>query len=518
MNGLLYTLTLEEPILAGGLGGEPNSAQSLLYVPGGALRGAFIQAFDGKMDADSVDFRRLFLNGDTCYLNAYPLVKGERALPAPMTWQVERKPLPNAPKKVYRKAPQGLDTKSASFAFWTLTGDSLHSVEVDWQINVHTQRDAVRGRSTSEAGAVYRYIALPAGMQLRGAILTKTPEDAKALKNSLDGKTILLGKARTAGYGAARIDLKLLPIDWQEWKSSGNLDGDVTLTLLSPAIVRDGNGQYSLDPADALKTCLGDKVRVSPVHRRAMLIGGFNRTWGLPLPQMAAIAPGSVFTVTGAEAAKLKALAENGFGERQAEGFGRIALNLDLPKDEMIVQDAPVDVASISGAALPAGDKLAKQMLERLMRRELDKQVISTARSLATAYKGGLPNSQLSRWRIILRDALPKKDIKRVSEFCEKSKGKPGWKKMEKARLSLGDNKSMRLTEWIEAMLENVDGLTQAFGNEFKPTMKLGTVTLSASDYYDEYRLRLMDAVMAVLSKQNNTADEAVKVEGGANG
>ena len=515
MNGYLYTLTLQEPVLAGGLDGEPNSAQSLPYIPGGAVRGAFIQAFTGALDAENEDFRRLFLSGETCYLNAYPLVGGQRALPTPRTWLVARKPTPDADKKVYRQPSANIETKSASFAFWTMANNSLNRVDMDWQVNVHTLRDAQLGRSTSEAGAVYRYVALPAGMQLQGAILTQSAEakeGLKKIKDSLRGKIILLGKARTAGYGAVKIELQEMSADWQEWGLPGNLTDNVTLTLLSPAIVRDANGQNSLDPTAVLKARLGNSVGVEAIQRASVVIGGFNRAWGLPLPQMTAIAAGSVFSVTGAQAADLQKLAETGFGERRAEGFGRVALNLDLPASEMPLVDSPLALVAPKPASLANNNALARIMLERLMRRDLDTQVLRVARSLSDGYQGGLSNSQLSRWRVILRDALPKRDVQRVRDFCEKAKGKPGWKKMEKARLSL-DDKKPRLTEWIESTLAGDKDWQRAWETHFQRVRKIGDVTLSAEIFADEYRLRLMDAVLAILSKQNNGTEK-----GGANG
>lgn len=55
-----------------------------------------------------------------------------------------------------------LDTKSAPFSFWQIDDEALHSADEKWQVtNIHTQRDAVRGRATTDAGAVYRYISLP---------------------------------------------------------------------------------------------------------------------------------------------------------------------------------------------------------------------------------------------------------------------------------------------------------------------------------------------------------------------
>ena len=47
MDGFTYTLTLQEPVLANSLGGDPNSANSLFYIPGGLVRGAAINAYNG---------------------------------------------------------------------------------------------------------------------------------------------------------------------------------------------------------------------------------------------------------------------------------------------------------------------------------------------------------------------------------------------------------------------------------------------------------------------------------------
>jgi CRISPR-associated protein Csx10 len=511
MNGFLYTLTIEEPVLANSLGGDPNSANSLFYIPGGALRGAFIQAYGAKQDAADKNFRRLFLSGETRYLNAYPLVNDNRALPTPLTWQVKSKSAPGEKaKKVYRdiaSVPKDNDgkyinTKNAPFKFWFLDGNTLRSIDEEWQVNVHTQRDAVRGRATTDAGAVYRYIALPAGMKLQGVVLTQNSEDAQTLEALLKGKSILLGKARTAGYG--RVSIKTAPLDknWREIDQSFAPSETSTLTLLSPALVRDENGQFSLEIEPALKAHLGEQIKLTQVHRRPEIIGGFNRKWGLPLPQVTAIAAGSVFTVIGATAEKLGELEAGGIGERRAEGFGRVVVNLDLPSAEVLWEEIGLHLGTMAAGSLPENDRLANQMLTRLLKRDLDEQTIRAARkAVPESYNGSIPNSQLSRWRVILRDALPKRDIKRVKEFCESSKGKPGWKKMERARIRIGDA-SPRLTEWIESALDDPNALSQAWETDFKPERKLGSNPIQVDEGLNvEYRLRLLDAVLAVMAK-----------------
>src|SRR5690606_3579638 len=58
-------------------------------------------------------------------------------------------------------------------------------------------------------------------------------------------------------------------------------------------------------------------------------VGGFNRKWKLPLPQMPALGMGSVFVYPANQLspADLADLVEKRIGERRVDGFGRIAVN-----------------------------------------------------------------------------------------------------------------------------------------------------------------------------------------------
>lgn len=492
MNGFLFTLSLQEPVLANSLNGEPNSANSLYYIPGGLIRGAAVNAYGGKKDANDDTFRRLFLNGKTRFLNAYPLSKdGKRTHPTPLKF----------------KKPKYFDASEYS----SIEGGKILALEEEWQINVHTQRDAKLGHATTEAGAVYRYIALPAGMTLQGAVITESNEDAETLKTLLNNKSLLLGKARTAGYGHAVLNTDPLG-DWQKFASTTT---DIfTITLLSPTIVRDEYGQPTLDISHALKTRLGlDALTIEEASQKSEVVGGFNRTWGLPLPQVTALAAGSYFKIeANVDAKKLQALQETGIGERRAEGFGWVAVNLELPES---VEDSAWKTISLftaqkSGGKSKLGENAtAKLMVKRLAKRELDQAVIHAAREMAEEYKGNVPNSQLSRWRVITRDVLEKRgendkrDISRLQKFMEESKGKAGWQKMERARVKV-HSATPRLTEWIEDLLKQPDELQKALGEATKTSFSLGTNAFALTENTNvEYRLRLLDAVLAVMAKKN---------------
>jgi len=502
MNGFLYTLTLEEPVLANSLGGEPNSANSLFYIPGGLVRGAVIGAYAGAKDSTDDIFRDLFLNGKTRYLNAYPLMKSQRTLPIPVKFK----------KPKYSEAGD----------FGQLKVDAIEALEEVWQINVHTQRDAERGRSTTDSGAIYRYIALPVGLQFQGVVIG---DGAEKVRKLLDNTIILLGKARTAGYGRVRATVSDLPGNWMEGGhvSLPETSTKFTLTLLSPALVRDANGQFSTDISTALGSHISEIEKIESVYK-SEIVGGFNRTWGLPLPQVTAVAAGSVFTITtknSVTAEKLHGLEAIGLGERRAEGFGSLAINLSMPElaaDEKWSAISPETLPMFeSESELPK--EVTELMLSRLLRRDMDALILTASRDAtsdlkeSTSKEDVVPNSQLSRWRVILRDALSRKDeivekengkqekydlVGRMLKFheTENKKRSAAWIKMEKARVN-----QISLAKWIEEVLKEPNALSDNLGTVSLPERRLGVHIQTANDA--EYRLLLIDAVLARIVKIN---------------
>src|SRR5205085_3948220 len=81
------TLTLEAPVVLTLPGGDPNSAQSMSFIPGSAVRGAAARVLAG---AGAEEFRRLILSGEVCYLNAYVLHGTRRCLPTPVSFRREK--------------------------------------------------------------------------------------------------------------------------------------------------------------------------------------------------------------------------------------------------------------------------------------------------------------------------------------------------------------------------------------------------------------------------------------------
>jgi CRISPR-associated protein Csx10 len=529
--GFTYTLILKEPVLANSLSGDTNSARSLSFIPGGLVRGALIQNYGGIKQADDADFQRLFLNGKTRFLHAYPVCGGKRMLPTPLAWKTYKDD-PNHKRGIVNFSKAVISdpkVKKAPFPFYSVKDDVVIKVKQQWQVNVHTQRDAVFGRAKGQGkGTVFRYEALPAGLHLQGVILADNEDDVTKIKELLQG-SILLGKARTAGYGQAEVKVgENLSPGWREDEYSEAPAGRVNefqVTFLSDAILRDENGQLTLDLLPALKAKLKvEDLEVKNTFCQMEIVGGFNRQWGLPLPQSQAVAAGSVFVLTsasGVEETALRKIEMRGMGERTSEGFGRLSIGVN-PKDGFELRNGEVTFEVRQSGDMSASEALvADLMLKRLLRRELDERVLGAVIEATKVYKGGVKNSQLSRWRVYLRGAIgsPENGLAKIREFYNKEdeRNTPSWQKMTRAKVRIKQKESengrnvvklveKRLTEWMESLIEEKADvwLMLGYDGSQQPMKTIGSQTYDANkELRVDYSLRLMDAVLASMTKKN---------------
>ena len=95
------------------------------------------------------------------------------------------------------------------------------------------------------------------------------------------------------------------------------------VNLLSPAIFHDQYGQPSLKPL--IKSDNSTWLEPARSFVKTVLIGGYNRKWGMPVPQVIAAKAGSVYVYAGTVPKALKL--QGSLGERTKEGFGRYAVN-----------------------------------------------------------------------------------------------------------------------------------------------------------------------------------------------
>lgn len=468
MKAIIFSLHTQQPLLATSFQGDPNSDVSYSFIPGSMIRGAIIghymkQHQISDLDLSNDEVKRLFFDSSkTQYLNAYLLSQeGKRTLPVPRCLFKDKDLELN---RVYNwSSEQDQDElKKPKFIgeqYFIKKGDSIILYEEKRRINIHNQRDRQKGRSTQTKvnrktqhregeGEIFRYEAIDAGQKFQAVILCSNDTDAEIINNLLNSSLdIWMGGSQSAGYGHTKIeDLKLVN-NWNEVEipASDRIERDnFTVTLLSDLILRDEWGQYCVIPpshtnktpvplTQKLEKVLNTKLKPKFSYASNNIVGGFNKKWGLPLPQVPVLSAGSVFVFDNIDITpeQIQQLETQGIGERRNEGFGRIAINwlteeyFHLRKSQEKQSDKPVLENEISF-------NLAHKMAERLLSQKLEQVLLKEIGRLKI--EGNISNSQLSRVQLVARQALSTGDCKMVLSLLD----------------NLPTNAKKQLEEWLK--------------------------------------------------------------------
>jgi CRISPR-associated protein Csx10 len=248
-----------------------------------------------------------------------------------------------------------------------------------------------------------------------------------------------------------------------------------------------------------------ETIHAQQAFKQAGLVAGFNRKWGLPLPQTLAIQAGSVFTFVSDQPlsqSKLAALVSNGLGERRAEGFGRVAINgwpYTQPRFQLAAEEQdPQKIVppGLSGESL----RLARLMTRRHQQRTLERQLAQAINEIQL--RKPPKKSQLGGLRVVLRTALAEQKTATALDYLRKMRP-AGRRQFEQARVVRA---RQNLYDWLEVQLETPDGVWELLSYQPSNHNPLG-LDLTIADNADEqlavtYTLRLLDGVLAKATKQ----------------
>jgi len=510
MIALTFKFHLKEPLLATALAGDPNSSVSLPFIPGSMLRGALIARYCATHPvpnaADDPTCRRLFFDGQVRYLHAYPVDRvGQRTLPVPFSWRVEK----GTETPVYDTSVELADLeqpKPLGKPFCWLEDNEIELYEPAKQINVHTQRDRKMGRATDKAGAVFQYEAIAAGETFGGVILCIDEAAADEIEALLAPDLLSMGGSRGAGYGLVEIqkvqrstDCDEVPVTLDDLSPGDQL----AITLLSDALIRDGNGQYMayLSP-EYLGSRLNAHLELVPEHThvQSAIVGGFNRKWGLPLPQTPVARAGSVYVFRVQETVSVNSLDQlmkEGIGERRVEGFGRVAVNWHSDYELLRLREAKEPVPAFApGPLSDTSTALARTMAERMMRRTLGHRLVEHVNRLQIT--GPITNSQLSRLRVIARSALAEQGVERIGSYLDTLQ-ETAQKQFAGARIG-----KQPLLEWLKDHLSaSPDQVWHGLGMAQSDLPSVGNVQAAwTAALAREYTIRLIDGVLVKATRE----------------
>ncbi len=535
MKAITFLLKTEQPLLATSFQGDPNSDVSYPYIPGSMIRGALISRYlklPGKQSIDIVTdeiSRRLFFDGTTRYLNAYPnSQENKRSLPTLLSWRKEKgKEFKDTKDKIdvydlsISKNDDLQSPKSLNEPFWVEDGKNIRLYSVDRRINIHNLRDRRKGRSASDKldpqtrqviekrdGEIFRYDAIDTGQTFQGAILYDEV-DEKTIQYLLNISDIWLGGSRSAGYGHVKIisDIKFNN-SWSEIKTSPekrNSDNILKITLLSDLILRDDCGQYAaIPPTQLIAEFLGKQseeletsVNEYKTYMDSVFVGGFNRKWGLPLPQVIAVKAGSVFVYEGVAvtAEQICQLETTGIGERRAEGFGRVAVNLRLENSQFVAsKPEPKKYLPRNQRQLETEEShnLARQMAERILRQKLEELLLDRVKEFKLN-PNRMTNSQLSRLIIVARKSL---DIncRQPLDLLLENLPSNARTKYDRTKVS-GQSLNQKIKDWLDYPKSWIDG-------HLEPVAIANEAAILTDELALEYTLRLIMAIAKNATKE----------------
>lgn len=529
MKALPIYLTLEEPLLAPALNGDPNSAVSYPFIPGSLIRGALISKYTQSQPPVDLPLETgdRFFNGKTRFLNAYLIgPEQSRALPLPLSWQREK--LEHPLTSIYDLSTGAKPTQGRKLSqpFYARHKGQIVLLDPVKQFNVHTRReDRVMGRATEDSGAVFRYEALAPNQMFVGTVLF---DDDQAAEDLFGDGRLFLGGSRSTAYGQVMVTTGQALSDWREIGSQTGQVVDIpagsrfTLTLLSDLILQDERGQYStrvmgkdlarwFDPVSAKL-----EVAIEQVFKAEGMVGGFNRKWGLPLTQLPVIQAGSVFVLQAKveiPAQAINRLEAQGIGQRRVDGFGRVAITRTgsvteavLPVYQAAKPETPLSETAPVPVSLPdkASRKLAETMYKRLIRAKMEERLNVFVNQQVKLVPNGISPNQLARLRVEVRGHLagatgqsPQKVLEWVGKFRS-----TGRKQYEQARVN-----HESLLNWVEQRLKSPQEVWQILGIELAKmplahlkSLEVNQITSSA--FAAETTLRLIDGVLAKLAKE----------------
>ncbi|SKB11347.1 conserved hypothetical protein [Planktothrix sp. PCC 11201] len=561
MKAVTFLLHTQQPILATSLQGDPNSDVSHPYIPGSMIRGMLISRYLRQYPPtqadilDNDDVKRLFFDGKNCYLNAY-FCDFDKA--KPLDSENQKRTLPT-PLSLYKEKGQELDRGVWDFSqiainrrpdspqrleqgFCLVDDSSITVYQEKRRINIHNQRNRQRGRGNESSGAVFRYDAIDAGQTFQAVVLCDSDQDAEMIKSLLQPENetekinTWLGGSQSAGYGHVTIELwskqddcndkddRNHKNDWNEvnksWEDRKERQNNLTVTLLSDTILRDECGQHTTDPQELVKLLcdeLGLTLKHIDTYASSTIVGGFNRKWGLPLPQVPAFAAGSVFVFKSEklDVEKVKNLEIQGIGERRVDGFGRIVFNWLIEESIFSASKYVGSTASNQEeekSLSSESEKLAKRMAVRLLRQKLDELLLEQVKSNTpeNSSKIKIENSQLSRLMIVAKKALTEGKPDPLYELLGREENSDNLTKAARTQFKQTEmSNGKKLDEQIRDWLNNPESLILSWGSKHIVGNKPGVTIASQSKTLDnqlslEYTLRLIIAVTKKMIKDKN--------------
>lgn len=335
---LPFRLTLTAPCLIHDRSKDPNSSSTRTFIPGAAIRGAVAAAMMRRGDTPEM-IHEMVASGKVRFLNAYIEERENRSIPTPCTFQRKKdasvddleSDTKNNITELFNNEAEPTETQYEPLKAKYLRSSSAEWIpaEVNTGSHTHQTRNRARGVAIKGDTTVFVYEFLKEGQNFQGCLAGNAELCAKA-RELMQSEPLWLGRSAHAEYGGAP-NVDFLQDSKSENASINQCDINqgvqFALVLTSDAVLRDPvTGQH--DPhrleAEIIERFQG-KAEVIAACVKTDQAQEFNRLWRTSLPELPAVAAGSMVllkAIVDISKDDLLTLQSAPIGERTAQGYG----------------------------------------------------------------------------------------------------------------------------------------------------------------------------------------------------
>lgn len=326
---------------------QSNNNESLSYISGSVIRGAFInnyiKLFNIKDINENEESKSWFFKNKLEFLNGYIESQGDRTYPIVQGLYTDATGINRYHSNLAVEVKSGLinkinetDKKFSPCEFITFENDGLiKGVGVNKVFNLHIRK--------GEDRQMFRYEAISKGQSFRSIIKANiTAEEIQKVLDVLKNDDFYIGGSKGSGYGKVRITvIDILNKNPEAQSIKKEFENEFVVFTTSDGIFIDeyGNSISYIDEKWLEEKLEVKNIKLVSAVNEEILVGGYNKKWGIRLPQYLAVKKGSVlkYTFDGIiDTDKLELLQSEGYGLRTEEGYGRFIIlsNLQISKVE----------------------------------------------------------------------------------------------------------------------------------------------------------------------------------------
>ncbi len=443
MKTIRYTIKTINPVIISQTGSDQNMRNTKTYINGNTILGLVAKKYikENNLDDNAQEdknFKKLFLNGDIIYTNAYLTDDDYIYYPSPLSFKQEK----YNENKIYNMlfVDEDFDTQTKSISeYLKINKTSILKSSVKKKISFHHARERKTG--ITKKGAIFNYESISPGQLFTGHIIGNE-ENIHLIKDLIPNSYVgYVGRSKNTEYGKIKFNLSEIKEYKREINTGFNPDEKpeepIVMTFLSDTIIYNENG-FSCTNVNELGKILNISIKKSFInHEREEKYVGI---WRCKNQSETCFKAGSTFLLNTLPN-NYSELEQNGIGERTHEGFGRVIFGYQNGREHegqtySVVNNLQNEEKSKPGGTIP---DIVKEITIEIITEKMNDLTVKKAMETADKFHSIPSNSLIGKLHLI------SKDVKTFKENFEKIKNnKPAQQQLEKC-----NNNNQTLAEFL---------------------------------------------------------------------